>query len=52
MVMNDSQFGFKPQKSAVDAAMAIKLFFQESLDAGEVIAILSLEVQGAFDAAW
>jgi hypothetical protein len=32
--------------------MEIKAFVQESLDAGEVIAILSLDVQGAFDAAW
>ena len=31
--------------------MAIKAFVQESLDAGEVIALISLDVQGAFDAA-
>jgi hypothetical protein len=36
----------------VDAAMAIKTFVQENLDAGEVIALISLNVQGAFDAAW
>jgi hypothetical protein len=50
--MNDSQFGFRPQKSTVDAARAIKVFVQESLDAGEVIALVSLDGQGAFDAAW
>ena len=33
--MNDNQLGFRPQKSTVDAAMAIKAFVQESLDAGE-----------------
>ena len=32
--------------------MVIKNFVQESLDAGEVIALVSFEVQGAFDAAW
>ena len=32
--------------------MAIKNFVQESLDAGEVMALVSLEVQGAFDAVW
>jgi hypothetical protein len=32
--------------------MAIKTSVQESLDAGEVIALISLDVQGAFDAAW
>jgi len=30
--MSDNQFGFRPQKSTVDAAMAIKNFVQESLD--------------------
>ena len=49
--MNENQFGFRPQKSTVDAALAIKAFDQEILDAGEVIAPISLNVQGAFDAA-
>jgi hypothetical protein len=48
--MSDNQFGFRPQTSTVDAALAIKTFVQESLDA-EVIAMVSLDVQGAFDAA-
>lgn len=50
--MSDNHFGFRPQKSTVDAALVIKNFVQESLDAGEVIALVSLDVQGAFDAAW
>jgi len=50
--MNENQFGFRPQKSTVDAAMAIKAFVQETLDAGEIIALISLDVQGAFDAVW
>ena len=50
--MNENQFGFRPQKSMVDAAMAIKAFVQESLDAGDVIALISFDIQGAFDAAW
>jgi len=50
--MNENQFGFKPQKkSTVDAAMAIKDFVQESLEAGDVIALIRLDVQGAFDVA-
>jgi len=36
--MNKIQFGFGPQKSTIDAAMAIKDFVQEGLAAGEVIA--------------
>ena len=31
--------------------MAIKAFFQKSLDAGDVIPLVSLDVQGAFDSA-
>ena len=50
--MSDHQFGFRPQTSTIDAALAIKTFVQESLDAGEGIAMVSLDVQGAFDAAW
>jgi hypothetical protein len=43
--MNDKQFGFRLHKSMVDAAMAIKAFVQESLDAVVVIALVSLDVQ-------
>jgi hypothetical protein len=50
--MNENQFSFTPQKGTIDAAMAIKAFVQEGLAAGEVIALVSLDVQGAFDAAW
>jgi len=50
--INENHFGFRPQKSRVDTAMGIKAFVQESLDAGEVIPLISLDVQGAFDAAW
>jgi hypothetical protein len=32
--------------------MAIKAFVQESLDAGEVIALISFDVQEMFSAAW
>ena len=47
--MNEIQFGFTPQKSTVDAAIAIKAFVQECLAAGEVITLVSLDVKGAFD---
>jgi len=40
------------QKSTVDVAMAIKYFIKESLEAGKVIVLVSLDVQGAFYAAW
>ena len=50
--MNENQFGFRPQKSTVDAALAIKDFVQKSIEAGDVVALASLDVQGAFGAAW
>jgi len=50
--MRNNQYGFRPQKSTVDAPMAIKDFVKESLEAGEVIVLVSLDVQGPFDAAW
>ena len=50
--MNENQFGFIQQESTIDAAKAIKDFVEEGLAAGEVIALVSLDVQGVFDAAW
>jgi hypothetical protein len=43
--MTENQFEFRPQKSTIDASMAIKDFVQEGLTAGEVIALVSLDVQ-------
>jgi len=50
--LNSNQYGFTPQKSTVDAAMEVKKFVMEGLAAGEVIALISLDVKGAFDAAF
>ena len=50
--MNKTQFGFRPQISTIDAAIAVRDLVQEGLAVEEVIALLSLNVQGAFDAAW
>jgi hypothetical protein len=50
--MNKNQFGFPPQKSTIYAAMVVKEFVQDSLAAGNVINLVSLDVQGTFDAAW
>ena len=50
--MNKNQFGFRPQKSTIDAAMVVKEFVQDSLAAGDLIALVSLDLQGVFDAAW
>jgi hypothetical protein len=50
--MHNNQYGFTPQRSTIDAAMTVKDFVEESLKAGEVIAIASLDVKGAFNFAW
>jgi hypothetical protein len=49
--LNDNQFGFIPQKSTTDAAMALKKFIEPELVRGRVVIMASLDVQGAFDAA-
>jgi hypothetical protein len=49
--MNNNQFGFTPQRSTIDAAVAVKNFVV-GLAAGEVIVLVSLDVKCAFDAAW
>jgi hypothetical protein len=50
--MNTNQYGFTPQRSTTDVAMAVKEFVEEGLVAGELIVLVSLDVKGAFDAAW
>jgi len=50
--INENQNGFAPQKGTIDTGMAVKAFVKEGLVVGEVIALVSLDVRGAFDAAW
>jgi hypothetical protein len=50
--MNKNQYGFTPQKGTIDAAVEIKEIVKEGLAAGEVIALVGLDVKGAFDAVW
>ena len=50
--INTNQYGFTPQRSTVDAAMAVKNIVEEGLLAGEVIILVSLDIKTAFDAAW
>ena len=51
-LMNVHQHGFTPQKGAIDAAMEVKEFIKEGLAAGEIVVLISLDLKGAFDAAW
>ena len=50
-LMNKNQYGFTPQTSTVDAVMALKDYVQSSIDDGQYIAAINLDVKGVFDAA-
>jgi len=49
--LNNVQYGFTPQRSPIDAAMAIKNIVNEGLKAREVIILVSLDILTAFDEA-
>lgn len=51
-LLNKNQFGFRPQTSTVDALMVVKDFIEETLRNKESVAMISLDVEGAFDSAW
>ena len=51
-LFNQNQFGFTPKNSTTDAAMAVKEFAEEGLKQGLITILVSLDVKGAFDAAW
>lgn len=51
-LFNVRQFGFMAQKSTVDAAMEMKSFVKRNLPQFGYIVLVSLDVKGAFDAAW
>jgi hypothetical protein len=40
------------KRSTTDAGMAVKGFVEEGLAAGVIMVLISLDVKGAFDAAW
>ena len=51
-LLTDKQFGFTPQKSTTDAAMEAKQFIEPVLEKRGLVIMTSLDVKGAFDAAW
>jgi hypothetical protein len=51
-LFNDNQYGNTPQRGTVDEAMEVKNFIEESLRLKQCTVIVSLDVKGAFDAAW
>jgi hypothetical protein len=51
-LLNHNQIGFIPKKSAIDAALAVKEYLEEGMREGRITILVSLDVRGAFDAAW
>jgi hypothetical protein len=51
-LLNHNQFGFTPKKSTTDVAMTVKDFIEDGLREGLITILVSLDVKGAFDAAW
>ena len=50
--MNHSQFGFTPKKSTTDTAMTVNESVEEGVLQGLITILVSLDLKGAFDAAW
>jgi len=50
--LDDNQFGFTPQKSTTDAAMAVIQITEPELERGRVVFMASLDVKKPFDPAW
>ena len=51
-LLSQNQYGFTPQTSTIDAVMDLKDYIQRSMEEGQYAALISLDVQGAFDATW
>lgn len=51
-LLSQNQYGFTPQTSTVDAVMDLREYVQRSMEEGQYIALISLEVKEAFSAAW
>jgi hypothetical protein len=51
-LLNRNQYGFIPQNSMVDAAMAVKQHSLSHIQQRNYVIMVSLDVQGSFDATW
>ena len=51
-LLNKRQYGFTPQTGTTEALMDVKEFVEDSLTKNGVVVMISLDVKGAFNAAW
>jgi len=50
--MCKNQYRFTPQRSREDAMMALTHFVQKSINKGQLVEVINLNVKRAFDANW
>ena len=52
VLLNSNQYGFTPQKSAIEAAIVVTEYLEEALREGKIAIIVTLDVKEEFDSAW
>ena len=50
--LNRNQYGFTPRTCTIDAVMVVKQFIESEIKKKNCVVVTSLDVKGAFDAAW
>ncbi|KAK9744057.1 Reverse transcriptase (RNA-dependent DNA polymerase) [Popillia japonica] len=50
--LDTNQFGFISKRGTTEAILELKEFTEDSLRPGDVVVVVSLDLKGAFDAAW
>ncbi|CAK1592792.1 unnamed protein product [Parnassius mnemosyne] len=50
--MSTRQYGFMPQRSTEDSLYVLMQYIHMKLDQKKIIALISLDIEGAFDSAW
>ena len=49
--LNCNQYGFTPQKSAIDPTIEVTDYLEEVLGEWQIVTIVTIDVKGAFDSA-
>jgi len=50
--LNQNQYGFRPQTNTTETVLALQEYIEYGFPSGEVTILVSLDVKGAFNAAW
>lgn len=52
LLLSDKQFGFRKKRSTSDLLLQLSTSWQQSLDKGNYIYVIALDIAGAFDRVW